>query len=103
MEGEVALRGAKNALPKIMVAAVPTGERCTLRNVSQIVDVIIVSDLIRALGGEVESPEPGVLEICTANLHPMERSVLREFSGKSRIPILTCGPLLARLGAAPVP
>jgi UDP-N-acetylglucosamine 1-carboxyvinyltransferase len=103
LEGEVALRGAKNALPKIMVAALLTGERCILRNVSQIVDVVIVSDLIRALGGVVESPESGVLEICTANLHPMERSVLREFSGKSRIPILTCGPLLARLGAAPVP
>ncbi|MBI5087095.1 MAG: UDP-N-acetylglucosamine 1-carboxyvinyltransferase [Acidobacteria bacterium] len=103
LNGEVALRGAKNALPKIMVAALLTDRRCTLRNVAGIVDVLIVSDLIRALGGEVSSPEPGVLEICAANLHPMERSVLKEFSGKSRIPILTCGPLLARFGEAPVP
>ncbi len=103
LRGEVALKGAKNALPKMMVAALLTGERCTLRNVAGIVDVTIVSDLIAALGGEVTSPAPGVLEITTANLHPMERSVLREFSGKSRIPILTCGPLLARFGEAPVP
>ncbi len=101
--GEVPLRGAKNALPKIMVASLLTNEKCTLRNVARIADVAIVSDLIRALGGEVSEPEEGVLEICAANLRPMERVTLREFSGKSRIPILTCGPLLARFGAAPVP
>lgn len=103
LSGEVALKGAKNALPKIMVAALLTSERCTLRNVSRIVDVAIVSDLITALGGEVTYTSPDVLEICAANLHPMERSVLKEFTGKSRIPILTCGPLLARFGEAPVP
>ena len=103
LTGEVAIHGAKNSLPKLMVAALLTGEPCRLRNVARIVDVAIVTDLIRALGGEVSSPEPGVLDICAANLRPMERSVLKEFSGKSRIPILTCGPLLARLGEAPVP
>lgn len=103
LQGEVALRGAKNALPKIMVAALLTGQRCVLRNVAQIVDVAIVSDMIRALGGVVEQPSPDVIEIDASNLRPMERSVLKEFSGKSRIPILTCGPLLARFGAAPVP
>ncbi len=103
LEGEVTILGAKNSLPKLMVASLLTGEPCRLRNVSRIVDVAIVSDLIRALGGEVNSPEPGVLDICAANLKPMERSVLKEFSGKSRIPILTCGPLLSRFGEAPVP
>ena len=103
LAGEVALRGAKNSLPKIMVAALLTGEKCTLRNVAGIADVAIVSELIRALGGEVSAPEPGVLEISTANLRPMERHVLKTFSGKSRIPILACGPMLARFGASPVP
>jgi UDP-N-acetylglucosamine 1-carboxyvinyltransferase len=103
LEGEITLRGAKNALPKIMVAALLTGEKCVLRNVAEISDVAITGDLIRALGGDVSSPEPGVLEICTAGLEPMRRSVLKEFSGRSRIPILTCGPLLARFGEAPVP
>lgn len=103
LRGEVAIRGAKNSLPKIMVAAMLTEEPCILRNVAGIVDVAIVSDLIRALGGEVTELEPGVLSIETSGLRRMERSVLREFSGKSRIPILTCGPLLARFGEAPVP
>jgi UDP-N-acetylglucosamine 1-carboxyvinyltransferase len=103
LEGAVTLRGAKNSLPKLMVAALLTDEKCILRNVAGIADVQIVSDLIRALGGSVEEVAHGTLEISTANLRPMERSILREFSGKSRIPILTCGPLLARLGVAPVP
>lgn len=101
--GSVTVRGAKNCLPKIMVAALLTEEPCILRNVADIVDVAIVSDLIRALGGSVTELGEGTIEINAANLKPMERAVLREFSGKSRIPILTCGPLLARFGIAPVP
>lgn len=103
LSGEVTLRGAKNSLPKIMVAALLTGERCTLRNVAGVADVAIVSDLIRALGGEVTEVEPGVLSICAANVRPMERTVLKTFSGKSRIPILACAPMLARFGESPVP
>lgn len=103
LAGEVTLRGAKNSLPKIMVAALLTGERCTLRNVAGVADVAIVSDLIRALGGEVSELEPGVLSIAPANVRPMERAVLKSFSGKSRIPILACGPMLARFHASPVP
>jgi UDP-N-acetylglucosamine 1-carboxyvinyltransferase len=103
LSGEVTLRGAKNSLPKIMVAALLTGERCTLRNVAGIADVVIVSDLIRALGGEVTEVEPGVLSICAANVRPMERAVLKSFSGKSRIPILACAPMLARFRESPVP
>ncbi|MCC7154390.1 MAG: UDP-N-acetylglucosamine 1-carboxyvinyltransferase [Bryobacterales bacterium] len=103
LRGEVAIRGAKNSLPKIMVAALLTGERCILRNVADIQDVAIVSELIEALGGSVARPDAGVIEIESANLKPMERSVLKEFSGRSRIPILLCGPLLARFGVAQVP
>ncbi len=103
LSGEVTLRGAKNSLPKIMVAALLTGERCTLRNVAGVADVAIVSDLIRSLGGEVAEVEPGVLSICAANVRPMERAVLKTFSGKSRIPILACGPMLERFRESPVP
>lgn len=103
LTGEVTIRGAKNALPKIMVATLLTAERCTLHNVADVADVEIVSDLIAALGGSVTRPEPGTLVIDNRNLQPMQRPVLKEFSGKSRIPILTCGPLLARFGEAPIP
>ena len=103
LSGEVTLRGAKNSLPKIMVAALLTGDHCTLRNVAGVADVAIVSDLIRALGGEVAEVEPGVISICAANVRPMERAVLKTFSGKSRIPILACGPMLARFRESPVP
>lgn len=103
LAGSVSVRGAKNALPKIMVASLLTGEDCTLRNVANVADVAIVSELIETIGGKVERPERGVIRIRPAGIRPMERSVLKEFSGRSRIPILTCGPLLARFGDAPVP
>jgi UDP-N-acetylglucosamine 1-carboxyvinyltransferase len=102
LRGEVTIRGAKNALPKIMVATLLTEEPCVLRNVADVADVEIISDLIRALGGEVTA-DSGTLYINNADLRPMQRPVLKEFSGKSRIPILTVGPLLARFGEAPIP
>ena len=103
LEGAVTLRGAKNSLPKLMVAGLLTEEPCTLRNVADIADVRITGEMIRAMGGEVEEVAHGTLEIRAARLKPLQRAVLRDFTGRSRIPILTCGPLLARLGDAPVP
>ena len=103
LEGEVAIRGAKNSLPKVMVATLLTAEPCFIHNAAEIADVDIVCELIRALGGEAERLEGGTIRISAANIEPMQRSTLKEFSGKSRIPILTCGPLLTRFGEAPVP
>jgi UDP-N-acetylglucosamine 1-carboxyvinyltransferase len=103
LNGEVAVRGAKNSLPKCMVAALLTGERCVLRNVANIEDVEIVSGMISSLGGSVNEVTPGVLEILTANIRPVGKKELDVFAGKSRIPILFCGPLLARFGSAFIP
>ena len=48
------MRGAKNTLPKSMVAALLTDQDCLLSNVAGIRDVEIVGRMIRALGGEVQ-------------------------------------------------
>ncbi len=103
LNGEVAIRGAKNSLPKVMVATLLTPEPCVIHNAADIADMEIVCDLIRALGGEAERHTDGTIRISTAHIGPMKRATLKEFSGRSRIPILTCGPLLARFGEAPVP
>ena len=54
LRGEVRVRGAKNTLPKSMVAALLTDQECLLSNVAGIRDVEIVGRMIRALGGEVQ-------------------------------------------------
>lgn len=103
LRGTVVVRGAKNSLPKCMVAAILTDKMCTLQNVADIQDVELVADMIRAMGGEVTRLDDGGLQIVAHGITPLAGAELREFSGKSRIPILFCGPLLARCGEAFVP
>jgi UDP-N-acetylglucosamine 1-carboxyvinyltransferase len=103
LRGEVRVRGAKNTLPKSMVAALLTDQECLLRNVSGIRDVEIVGRMIRALGGDVEHAGSGEIRIRAASLSPLGREEAAEFSGRSRIPVLVCGPLLNRVGEVFIP
>jgi UDP-N-acetylglucosamine 1-carboxyvinyltransferase len=103
LHGEVQIRGAKNSVPKNMVAALLTSEPCVLQNVADVQDVEIVSQMISALGGRVDRDHDGICTIHAERLEPMPSDRLQEFIGKSRIPVLLCGPLLARLGRATIP
>jgi UDP-N-acetylglucosamine 1-carboxyvinyltransferase len=44
--GTVPVRGSKNAVPKLMVAALLTEQAVTIRNVSFVRDIGIVADLL---------------------------------------------------------
>jgi UDP-N-acetylglucosamine 1-carboxyvinyltransferase len=102
LSGEVVLRGAKNAVPKQMVAALLSEEPCVLKNIPHIEDIHIIADMIRVLGGEVEVTDEQVT-ITAKNLKlPKEKDIL-PFVNRSRIPVLACGPMLARLHEAIIP
>jgi len=103
LRGIVDLKGAKNAVPKCMVAALLSRESSTLYNVPLIDDVSIASEMIAELGGHVEEPEPGTLIVHSPKLHAIEPGRLKEIAGRGRIPILFAGPLLHRTGEALVP
>lgn len=103
VEGEVFVRGAKNTVPKNMVAALLTSDPCVIKNVARIVDVDIVGDMIKAFGGSVKSVGGHSIRISASSVSQMPLEQMGEFAGKSRIPILTCGPLLARTGNVIVP
>jgi len=103
LRGEISVRGAKNTLPKNMVASLLTDQECVLRNVAGVSDVEIVGRMVRALGGEVEHTGSGEIRMCAARLAPLSRGEAAEFSGRSRIPVLLCGPLLNRVGELFIP
>lgn len=104
LSGEIELRGAKNSLPKNLVASLLTAEPCFLRNVAEVEDVEIVSAMIRLFGGEIKKDaRKGDLKITNKKLSLARAGKLQAVAGKSRIPILFAGPLLARLGEAFVP
>jgi UDP-N-acetylglucosamine 1-carboxyvinyltransferase len=87
-----------------MVASLLGGTPSELRNVPQIRDVDVVSDLLRAHGVKVDfDQEKGILALDPSNVETAARSDIDALSGSSRIPILFCGPLLHRLGEAFIP
>lgn len=103
LEGEIQIRGAKNALSKIMVAAMLTDEPSVLHNVANVVDVDVVTKMIELLGGSVQNDGNGTLKIHAKTLQPASPDKLHNVAGTSRIPILFAGPLLHRAGKAVLP
>lgn len=101
--GEIHLRGAKNTVPKNMVAALLTDEPVIIRDVPKIEDVEIISELIKRIGGEVEEIRPGTLQITAKNIRNLNQKDIEDITGRSRIPILMSGPLLKRFGKTLVP
>lgn len=103
LNGEVTVRGAKNAISKEMVAALLTAEKCVLKNVPKIEDVEVVSNMIRAVGGEVVRKKNDDIEITAKDIRPVDKTELHKIAGKSRIPVLFAGPLLHRSKEAFIP
>ena len=100
--GEVRNSGAKNAATKLMVAALLTEDRCTLRHMpAGLGDVTITEEVLRSLGAEVTWPEEGVASVRAVSL---DNTVVPLALGrKNRLAVLTTGPLLHRAGHAVIP
>jgi UDP-N-acetylglucosamine 1-carboxyvinyltransferase len=98
--GTVKIRGSKNAVPKLMVAALLTEEPVLIHNVAQIVDTVLVSELLEMLGCTTAQPADGQLRIEARGIHTAGTRDLEYFHVRSRIPVLTCAPLLHRTGHA---
>jgi UDP-N-acetylglucosamine 1-carboxyvinyltransferase len=104
LTGEVNVRGAKNLVPKAMVAALLGDEPSRLRNVPDIIDVGIVTALLELHGVSVrKGDEPGELVLDPSSVERADSAEIHAYANSSRIPVLFCGPLLHRLGHAFVP
>lgn len=104
LHGTISVRGAKNFVPKAMVASLLGETPTVLRNVPQIRDVDVVNELLTAHGVKVSYDQgAGILELDPSSVELAARSDIDALSGSSRIPILFCGPLLHRLGEAFIP
>lgn len=100
LQGTVRVRGSKNAVPKLMVAALLTEDPVVIHNVPRIVDTKLVGDLLQALGCSTSEPEDGRLRIEARAVHTAGTEELEYFHARSRIPVLTCAALLHRTGRA---
>ena len=100
LTGDVAVRGSKNAVTKHLVASLLGNSPSTISNCPDIGDVDITSQMLAALGCEVDRSNGEAV----VDARPLSSSrVPLTFSGMNRIPILMLGPLLHRVGEAFVP
>lgn len=96
LHGEVAIPGAKNSVLKLMAATLLADGEFTLRNVPDIVDVGIMSELLAAIGVTSERSAPGTLRMVNrGDIHPVAPYELVE---RIRASINVLGPLLGRFG-----
>lgn len=102
--GAVSVRGAKNLVPKAMVAALLDSKPSVIRNVPEIKDVEVVTGLLRLHGVVVEHDyESGEIYMDPTGVKTANNAEIDAFAGDSRIPILFCGPLMHAVGAAFIP
>ncbi|WP_207345709.1 UDP-N-acetylglucosamine 1-carboxyvinyltransferase [Arthrobacter sp. E3] len=104
LKGRVKVRGAKNLVPKAMVAALLGNAPSTLRNVPEIKDVEVVTSLLRIHGVTVDMDSvTGDLTMNPALAKKASSAEINTHAGDSRIPILLCGPLIHSIGHAFIP
>ncbi len=104
LQGRVTVRGAKNLVPKAMVAALLGDRPSVLRNVPEIKDVEVVTSLLQLHGVKVtKDAQSGDLTLDPAETISAGTSEIDAHAGDSRIPILFCGPLMHSIGEAFIP
>lgn len=100
--GQISINGAKNAILPIMAASILCNSSVTLINVPDLVDVRLMSSLLRNFGAEVifkynETYKGNhTLEISCDNINHYEG--INEISSKLRASFLILGPMLSKFG-----
>ncbi len=105
LSGEITPQGAKNEALQIICAVLLTGERVTLHNVPQIIDVIQLLELLKAMGVEVEKigQESYTLEAREINIDYIHSADYIRRCTRLRGSIMIIGPMLARFGIGYIP
>jgi len=99
LAGEVSVTGAKNSVLKLMAATLLAEGTTTLRAVPDILDVAIMSELLRRLGCTVQrGPRSVSVTVPARPGHEADYDLVR----RMRASIAVLGPLVARCGEAKV-
>jgi UDP-N-acetylglucosamine 1-carboxyvinyltransferase len=99
LSGVVNVGGAKNAVLKIMAAAILTKDTCVLRNVPNLTDVDMMAAVIRQLGGKV-TVSNGEVIINARDVNEIEAPY--ELVSQLRASFVVLGPIVSRFRQAKV-
>ena len=96
LEGSVKISGAKNAVLKLMAAALLSNNRTIIRNVPRIRDVDMMVGVINGLGANVDWVDESTLAIW--NTCDLSYSTPDDLVREMRASVQIMGPLLAKVG-----
>lgn len=94
IKGKIRISGNKNAALPCIAASLLSAEPIILKNLPEIEDVIVMFDILRAFGSDVEKLSHGEYRIITKEIKTSE--VPQKLAKHIRASILFAGPLLAR-------
>jgi len=105
LKGELHPQGAKNEALQILCAVLLTGEKITISNLPDIVDVNKLINLLQAMGVKVEKVEKGTytFKASDIDLDYLKSDDYTNRAASLRGSIMVVGPMLARFGKAFIP
>ena len=105
LKGEITPQGAKNEALQILCATLLTPETLTIYNLPRIKDVLMLIQLLRDLGVEVEQlgETTYLFRAANVNLDYFRTDAYIQQSASLRGSVMILGPLLARFGKAVLP
>jgi len=105
LKGEIIPQGAKNEALQILCATLLTSESVTIHNLPRIKDVLLLIQLLRDLGVEVEQPGNNSYQFRAreVDLDYFRTDAYMQQSASLRGSVMILGPLLARYGKAVLP
>ncbi|MGH2646432.1 MAG: UDP-N-acetylglucosamine 1-carboxyvinyltransferase [Ginsengibacter sp.] len=105
LKGEIIPQGAKNEALQVISAVLLTGEKVTIHNIPDIIDVNLQIELLVGLGVIVERIDRHTctFDAATINIDYLASPAFRNMTGRLRGSVMLAGPMLARFKKAYVP
>ena len=94
LEGEIEVRGSKNAAGPALIACLLTQDECVIDNLPLIEDISDILELLKSMGVEVKEVGNRSFKIKAQNVEP--EKIDFEKTSKTRISVLFFGALLNR-------
>lgn len=101
LSGEISVKGAKNAILKVLAASILFKDEITVTNVPNIEDVKRAFEVLAELGAIITKINSDTFKIETSGINRTDISV--DISKRMRSSIVFTGPLLARFGKVSFP
>ena len=105
LKGEIIPQGAKNEALQVICAVILTSEKITIHNIPNIKDVILLIDLLKELGVEINKHSDSSYSFKSEKINSsyLHSNDFYNKASKIRGSVMLVGPLLSRLGFASIP